>query len=177
MVKWLIFASVLVMIFLFGIAYGQTIVEPQIVAQTEIVTRTEYVPKYIIEEVEVIREIEVTKEVYPTEFRSFESQEQLGRWQAKHYLELQELGKQNKWVCVDYALEMQKKAWLEGYLMSTETIIYDGGKTGHMINSTIIGDDIIFLEPQSTKNWIGGVKADYAQLFSETGEAFYREEY
>lgn len=176
MIKWLIISSVSVMIFYFGVAYGQTTVKPQIVTQTE------YIPKYIVEKVEVIREIEVTKEVYPTEFRQFESQEELGKWQAKHYLELQELGKQNNWICVDYALEMQRRAWLVGYQMSTETLIDKGGKTGHMINATIIGDDIIFLEPQSTTNWVGGVRGDVGmvyrpiQVYPETGKVVYREE-
>jgi len=176
MIKWLIVSSVSVMIFCFGVAYGQTTVKPHIVTQTE------YVPKYIVQEVEVIREIEVTKEVYPTEFHQFESQEKLGKWQAKHYLELQELGKRNNWICVDYALEMQRRAWRDGYLMSIETLIDKGSKTGHMINSTVIGDDIIFLEPQSTTNWVGGVREDVGvvyrpiQVYPETGEVVYRVE-
>jgi len=176
LIKWLIVSSVSVMIFSFGIAYGQTTAEPQIVTQTE------YVPKYIVEEVEVIREIEVIKEVYPTELHQFESQEKLGRWQAKHYLELQELGKENNWICVDYALEMQRTAWLDGYQMSIENLIDEGGKTGHAICSTWVGDKCIYLEPQSTTNWVGAVKGDVGfmytpiLLYPETGETVYREE-
>jgi len=176
LIKWLIVCSVSVMIFCLGVAYGQTTAEPQIVTQTE------YVPKYIVEEVEVIREIEVIKEVYPTELHQFESQEELGRWQAKHYLELQELGKENNWICVDYALEMQRTAWLDGYQMSIENLIDEGGKTGHAICSTWVGDKCIYLEPQSTTNWVGAVKGDVGFMYTpilvypETGEVVYREE-
>lgn len=174
--KWLLISSVSVIIFCCGVAFDQTMVKPNILTQTE------YVPSYIVNEVEVIQEVQVTKEVYPTEFRQFESQEELGKWQAEHYLELQELGKRNNWICVDYALEMQRIAWRDGYLMSIETLIDQGGKTGHMINSTVIGDDIIFLEPQSTTNWVGGVRGDVGvvyrpiQVYPETGEMVYREE-
>jgi len=174
--KWLLVSSVLVIIFCSGVAYGQTTVKPHILTQTE------YVPRYIVEEVDVIQEVQVTKEVYPTEFRQFESQEELGKWQAKHYLELQELGKRNNWICVDYALEMQRIAWRDGYLMSIETLIDKGGNTGHMINSTVIGDDIIFLEPQSTTNWVGGVRGNVGVVYRpilvypKTGEVVFRVE-
>jgi len=176
LIKWLFVSLALVILFCSGVAYGQTTVKPRIVIQPE------YVPQYITKEVEVIREIKVTKEVYPTEFHQFESQEKLGKWQANHYLELQELGKRNNWICVDYALEMQRRAWRDGYLMSIETLIDKGGKTGHMINSTVIGDDIIFLEPQSTTNWVGGVRGDVGmvyrpiQVYPKTGETVYRVE-
>lgn len=177
MTKWLIVSLVSVMTFSLGVVYGQDRVEPRIV------TLTEYVPKYIVEEVEVIREIEVNREVYPTTFRQFKSQEEVSRWQAKHYLELQELGKQNNWVCVDYALEMQRRAWLEGYQMSVENLIDGGGKTGHAICSTWINDKCIYLEPQSTTNWVGAVKGQVEGLqyrpilvYPETGEEVYRGE-
>lgn len=174
--KWIIVFSVLVMIFGFGVAYGQTTFKPQIV------TKIEYVPEYIVKEVEVIREVEVAKNVYPTGFRQFQSQQELGRWQAKYYPELQELGKRTNWICVDYALEIQRRAWLDGYQMSIENLIDEGGKTGHAICSTWIGDNCIYLEPQSTTNWVGAVRGDVGfmykpiQVYPETGEAVYREE-
>lgn len=186
--KWPILFLVSVIMFCFGAAYGQMTVKPhvltKVVTQTEYVPKyiTEYVPKYIVERVGVIQEIEVTKEVYPTEFRQFESQEALGRWQAKHYLELQELGRQNDWTCVDYALEVQRRAWLDGYQMSIENLIDRGGRTGHAICSTWIGDKCIYLEPQDTKNWVGAVKGDVGLMYRpilvypETGQARYREE-
>ena len=173
---WLLASSVLVIIFCSGVAYGQTTVE------ADIVTQTEYVPTYIVEEVEVIQEVQVTKEVYPTEFQQFGSQEELGRWQAEQYLELKELAKQNNWVCVDYALEVQRRAWLDGYQMSIENLIDNGGRTGHAICSTWIGNKCIYLEPQSTINWVGAVKGEVGFVYKpilvcpETGEVVYRVE-
>ena len=178
--KWSILFLVSVMMFCFGAAYGQMTVRPHVV--TKVVTQTEYVPKYIVERVGVTQTIEVVKEVYPTEFHQFESQEELGRWQAKHYLELQELGRRNDWTCVDYALEVQRRAWLDGYQMSIENLIDKGGRTGHAICSTWIGDKCIYLEPQSTKNWVGAVKGDVGLMYRpmliypETGQTVYREE-
>lgn len=179
-IKWLIIFSASVMTFCFGVAYGQTTAEPDIVT----LTQTEYVPKYeyIVEEVEVVREVEVTQKVYPTEFRQFESQKEVGQWQAKNYPDIQEMGKQNNWICVDYALEAQRRAWLDGYQMSIENLIDEGGKTGHAICSTWIGDKCIYLEPQSTVNWIGAEKGKVSFTYSpvsvcpQTGEAVYRVE-
>ena len=83
-------------------------------------------------------------------------------------------------MCVDYALAMQRRALLDDYQMSTETLIDSGGKTGHMINSTVIGNDIIFLEPQSGVSWVGGIKAGnkiaYRPIWYVNGKPVYREE-
>jgi len=167
--EWLVFCVILFIMFFFGAAYGQT-VKPCVATQAE--------PKYIVEEVPLIQE------VYPAEFHQFASQDELSQWQADQYPALQELGKQNNWVCVDYALEMQRRAWLEGYQMSVENLIDKGGQTGHAICSTWIGDDCIYLEPQSTTSWVGAVKGNGAVglaytpilVYPETGEAVYREE-
>ncbi len=153
--EWLILLLILFMTFFFGTAYAQT-VKPCVATQA----------------------------VYPTEFCHFASQEELSQWQAKQYPELQELGKQNHWVCVDYALEMQRRAWLDGYQMSVENLIDKGGKTGHAICSTWIGDECLYLEPQGTTSWVGAVKGDgtvgltYTPIlvYPETGRAVYREE-
>ena len=179
-IKWPIIFLVSVSVFFLGVACSQMIIKPQVV--THVITETEYVPRYDIETVEIEREIEVTKAVYPTDFRQFESQEELSKWQAMHYLELQELGSLNNWTCVDYALGMQRSAWLDGYQMSTENLIDDGGKTGHAICSTWIGDECIYLEPQSTKSWVGAVRGDVALtyrptlVYPESGQTVYREE-
>jgi len=127
-IKWPIIFLVSVAVFWSGVAYSQVTVKPHVV--THVKTETGYVSKYIVETVDVTREIEVTKAVYPTDFRQFESQEELSKWQVKQYLELQELESLNNWTCVDYALGMQSRAWLGGYQMSTENLIDTGGKTG-----------------------------------------------
>lgn len=179
-IKWPIIFLVSVVVFCFGVACSQVIVKPRVV--THVITETEYVPKYIVETVEVTREIEVTKAAYPTDFCQFESQEELSKWQVKQYLELQELGSLNNWTCVDYALEMQSRAWLNGYQMSTENLLDAGGKTGHAICSTWIGDKCIYLEPQSTQSWVGAVRGDVGLtyrptlVYPESGQTVYREE-
>jgi len=177
-IEWLILLSISVTMFFFGAAYNHTAVEPPVITQTK------YLPNRIVERVETTKVIEVPKAVYPTEFQQFKSQEELSKWQAEQYLELQELGKQNNWVCVDYALEMQRRAWLDGYQMSIENLIDKGGRTGHAICSTWIGNKCIYLEPQSTKNWVGALKGEgdaklmYNPMltYPETGQAVYREE-
>jgi TolA-binding protein len=90
--------------------------------------------------------------VYPTEFRQFASRGELSQWQAKQYPELQKLGRENGWVCVDYALEMQRRAWLDGYQMSVQ-LLDRNGVPYHAICSTWIGDECVYLEPQGLSNW------------------------
>jgi len=175
-IEWLILLLASVTMFFFGAAYSDTTVKPPVITQTK------YLTNHIVERVETTPVVEVPKVVYPTEFYQFKSQEELSKWQAKQYLELQELGKQNDWVCVDYALEMQRRAWLDGYQMSVENLIDKGGRTGHAICSTWIGNKCIYLEPQSTKNWVGAVKGDVRLIYEpmltypETGQAVYRGE-
>jgi len=67
--------------------------------------------------------------------------------------------------------------------MSIENLIDEGGKRGHAICSTWIKDNCIYLEPQSTKNWVGAVKGNVnglqytpVQVNPETGEMTYRVE-
>jgi len=164
--------------FCFGVVYGQTIIEPVVTTQVK------YIPKYIeiVEEVEVIHEVEVIKEIYPAEFQQFNSQDELSKWQVQQYPELKVLGGENGWICVDYALELQRRAWEAGFQMSVENLLDKGGKTGHAICSTWIGNECIYLEPQSTYSWVGAVRGDvgivYRPIFfyPDTGKEVYREE-
>ena len=55
--------------------------------------------------------------------------------------------------CDDFAYRLQKNALAEGYLMSTEIIVKRGKQ--HMINSTSIGNNIYFIEPQTDEVWLG----------------------
>ena len=54
--------------------------------------------------------------------------------------------------CDDFAYRLQKSALAEGYLMSTEIIVKKGKQ--HMINSTSIGNNIYFIEPQTDEVWL-----------------------
>ncbi len=111
-------------------------------------------------EIRIPESLPVMVPVYQTNFREFASWDELSQWQAAQYLDLQVLGKQKNWICVDYALEMQQRAWQDGYQMSTENLIDPDGKAGHAICSTWIGDMCYYLEPQDVKSWIGAQRAD-----------------
>jgi len=58
----------------------------------------------------------------------------------------------SKYDCDDFAYRLQKSALAEGYLMSTEIIVKKGAQ--HMINSTSIGNNIYFIEPQTDEVWL-----------------------
>jgi hypothetical protein len=52
----------------------------------------------------------------------------------------------------DYALALARNALRDGYLVSLQV------EDGHVLNSTIIGDKIYFIEPQSDEAWLGGYR-------------------
>jgi hypothetical protein len=52
--------------------------------------------------------------------------------------------------CDDYATALMYNALCDGYLVSLQI---DGN---HMLNSTMIGNDIYFIEPQDDKVWLWG---------------------
>lgn len=118
-----------------------------------------YVDRPVPEYVEIYRTVPIEKMVFVEkvvrgfELREFANPGELSKWLARNYL-----GEHEDWNCVNYALETQRLALVDGYQMSTECLIDKGGKTGHMINSTIIGDRVIFADPQTGRSWVGGIK-------------------
>jgi hypothetical protein len=52
--------------------------------------------------------------------------------------------------CDDYAVALARNALADGYLVSTQV------EGDHMLNSTIIGNDIYFIEPQNDEVWLWG---------------------
>lgn len=106
----------------------------------------------------VIREVIVYRErvirVYVNELVPFKSLSELKAWVADNYIKDAVPCR-----CVDTALELCKRAWRDGYQMSTE-IVGDGKSKGHMICSTIIGDKIYFIEPGHTAVWLAGISYD-----------------
>jgi len=130
-------AFIIITAFLVGLAFlmGKTVGQPEIetVFVERIVTRTEY--------------IEVTRELKP-----FDSWRELQAWLDNNYVEDAIADR-----CVDTSLELCQRAWRDGYQMSTE-LWGDGNGEGHMINSTVIGDNIYFIEPGSNFSWLGGWK-------------------
>jgi len=54
--------------------------------------------------------------------------------------------------CDDYAVALMRNALLDGYSISTQIV------GNHMINSTIIGNKIYFIEPQNDEVWFWGYR-------------------
>ena len=110
----------------------------------------------------VSREIIVEKLVEkPIELREFASLEELTGWLEQddtdstlHFTGTvdftTDLG--SNYDCDDFAYRLQKNALADGYLMSTEIIVKK--RMQHMINSTAIGNNIYFIEPQTDEVWL-----------------------
>jgi CheY-like chemotaxis protein len=122
------------------------------------VTGVVIVEKEIVPEVEVVKEIIVEK---PIEQREFSSKEELDKWLAEDDEEKSVYffvradgteGSSDKYDCDDYALEMQRRASKDGYLMSA-TIIEKEDQL-HMINLATIGNNVYYIEPQTDKVWL-----------------------
>ena len=169
MANFRIWGFIIIVTFLIGTAFmmGTLVVQPE--AEARIVTIREpvvqevpvYVEKTVPEPYWVIQEVPVyvkqTEYVaVPAELKSFQSWHELQVWLANNYV--QDAAPDR---CVDTALELCQRAWQDGYQMSTE-LWGDGKREGHMICSTIIGDDIYFMEPSSNFSWLAGVKKSIA---------------
>lgn len=145
--------------FLFGIDYGERNLEPQV--------ETEYVvlpPEVIRVEVpvEVVKEVEVIREV-PLKLREFDSLQEVEDWLADDDLNTRVVLKADaaglinlKGACDYIALELQRRALEQGYLMSTE--IVQRGDTLHMLNSVVVGNNIYYVEPQTDEVWLAAYR-------------------
>ena len=160
-----IWAFITITAFLVGLAFlmGKTVGQPEIEARTvtvaepviqEVPVYVERIvrePYWIIQEVPVyVRQTEYAE--VPKELKPFESWHELQVWLANNYVKDAIPDR-----CVDTALELCQRAWEDGYQMSTE-LWGDGNRKGHMICSTVIGDNIYFMEASSTFSWLAGAK-------------------
>jgi len=147
-IKWTI---IIVVLLTSGFITGKITAEQ---AEPEVVTQVEYYPvtRYVAqtEYVDRVEYIDRIVEVYG-EPKPFKSWAELSKWQALNYIK--DCASNG---CTDCALEMQRHALNDGYLMSTEVVGQQGNL--HMICSTIIGNQTIFVDPQGTLSWVGGVK-------------------
>ena len=127
--------------------------------------RTEYIDRIAHEPFIVQKEIIVEKLVEkPIELREFVSLQELVDWLEQDEtdttlyftvkVDLSNLD--SKYDCDDFAYHLQKSALADGYLMSTEIIVKEGEQ--HMINSTSIGNNIYFIEPQTDEVWLGAYR-------------------
>jgi len=141
------------------------------IVTSEPVTDVVIVEKPVVREVEVIKEVvekeieyrDIVKEVTiekPIEQSEFSSKEELEKWLAEDdaeksvYFFVRVDGTEassDKYDCDDYALELQKRALKDGYLMSA-TIIEKEDQL-HMINLATIGNEVYYIEPQTDEVW------------------------
>ena len=120
--------------------------------ETSYVEVTDLVPREIIVEKLVEK---------PIELREFVSREELVSWLEQdqtdstlHFIGTVDFSTNagSNYDCDDFSYRLQKNALADGYLMSTEIIIKKGAQ--HMINSTAIGNNIYFIEPQTDEVWL-----------------------
>ena len=94
----------------------------------------------------------ITETIYEyKDLRYFNDTEELFAWLAQDNTD-GFISFTNGYDCDDYARDLQKAAANDGYLISTE-LDYILGKL-HMINSTIIGNNLYFVEPQTDRFWM-----------------------
>jgi hypothetical protein len=133
---------------------NQSAVKPEVVN-----TVTE---KIIIEKVPVIEYVEIEKEV-PAELKQFESEEALTAWlDADKTNELPYI--KDLFECENFARTLIRHALREGYYLSFQVLKnYTRPDTNefiagpHAINSTIIGNVIYFIDPQTDDFWLAYV--------------------
>jgi hypothetical protein len=160
--------------FCWGLVYGKINMVPETVVRTvtKDVSRYTEVPvvevvekvveKKVIEQVPVIEYVEVEKEV-PVELKQFASEEALVAWlhvdstDGLTYIK-------DLFECENYAQTLIRHAQAEGYHMSFQVLknytrpdTKEFIKGPHAINSTIIGNDIYFIDPQTDDFWVAYV--------------------
>jgi hypothetical protein len=90
---------------------------------------------------------------YPAEFASVD---ELKAWLAQDdtdsTLYIYGSGCILEYDCDDYAIALVRNALADGYSVSLQI------EGEHMLNSTIIGNEIYFIEPQSDKVWLWGYR-------------------
>lgn len=117
------------------------------------------VEKKVIEKVPVVKYIEVEKEV-PAELKQFESEEELIEW--LHTDKTDELPYiRDLFECENFARTLMRHALDDGHYMSFQVLKnYTRPETEefiegpHAINSTIIGNYIYFIDPQTDEFWV-----------------------
>jgi hypothetical protein len=88
--------------------------------------------------------------------REFQSLDELKAWLAQDDTDstLNIVGSTNfgNYDCDDYAVALMYNALSDGYLVSLQI------EDSHMLNCTVIGNGIYFIEPQSDKVWLWGYR-------------------
>jgi len=153
----------------FGVGYGQKTFQPQVVTEYITITETVEVPVEVIKEIPV----EVVRKV-PTNLRYFKDTDELEKFleesDADHhaYIKATKDGiidlSLSTYDCEDYAIALRNHAHAKGFHMSIQTVWHyrrpDSGELvtryyeGHALNSTIIGNEMYFIEPSTDDYWL-----------------------
>lgn len=119
----------------------------------------EYIEETVVEKeyIDVVRHI-------PVQFRNFTDRTELEQWLEKRNQSASIRFQQNDAVvdCDDFAIELQKEALTDGFIISFEIICCDEynelfntrlaeGQSLHAINLSIIGNDVYYIEPQTSE--------------------------
>lgn len=154
-----------------GLVYSKINMVPKIIVQTVTKNIKHYtekptavlvetiVEKKVIEKVPIVEYVEVEKEV-PAELKQFESEEELTEW--LHNDKTDELPYiRNLFECENFARTLMKHALEDGHYISFQVLKnYRRPDTKefiegpHAINSTIIGNYIYFVDPQTDDHWV-----------------------
>jgi hypothetical protein len=117
----------------------------------------EYLEETVVEKeyIDVIRHV-------PVEFRNFTDRGELKDWlEERNQLVLIRFQQDNTVTdCDDFAIELQREALADGFIISFEIISIDEynelfsiplpeGQSLHAINLSIIGNDVYYIEPQT----------------------------
>lgn len=128
---------------------GQVTFEPQVIVDYQTISRV--IERVVYEPVEVekviVEQVEVSKELH-----YFESLDELEQWLSGISIFASD--------CDDFAIELQRKALKDGYILSFE-VIYPSEYNSlfkqkrlpsgivHAINLTVIGNEVYYIEPQT----------------------------
>lgn len=153
--------------FVFGISYGQETFQPQVVTEYITITETVEVPVEVINEVSV----EVIKRV-PVKLRYFKDTNELEKFLEESdvdhriYITATFAGLIDfrTYDCEDYAIALQNQAYKAGFHINIQVVWHyrrpdTGGLVtryhdGHALNSTIISNEMYFIEPQTDEYWL-----------------------
>ena len=166
--KALITIGVLGLVFWAGTYASQVEFEPQTTTVIESGVECRLVERHTVQYVDkpvtVVRNIERVQRI-PAELRNFNDLEELEQWlvavsknTTTAYLQLPGA----KIDCDDYALDLQRKALADGYILSFEIIsrseynaVFENELPSsqglHAINLAIIGNNAYYIEPQTSE--------------------------
>jgi len=160
--------AVLNIFFSIGVSVGQAPIRPQTITVTEPVVKCQLIETHTVQYVEkpvtVVEYIERTQKA-PVELRNFNDTGELKQWLVAVDMNITTTYFQPPGVtidCDDYALDMQRKALTDGYIMSFEVISrseYNAvfntslptNQSLHAINLVIIGNGAYYIEPQTSE--------------------------